>query len=144
MGWEQRSGTKGQPQQNAQKLSAVRRGPNEPPFQQQQQPQQQQQGEGSGTRGKRNRQGNRSGRPRAQQAQPIQQQEPPPSAPPQPFQFGHIASPIFHSPRAQVAPWYPPPAPQPIYPSFTSAHNWPNDLESSPPSKPSNISRPLR
>jgi len=101
----------------------VKRGPNEPPFQQQQQqPQQQQQGEGSGARGKRNRRGNRSGRPRAQQAQPVQQQEPPPLAP-QPFQFGHIASPVFHSPRVQVAPWYPPPAPQPTYPSFTSAHN---------------------
>jgi len=43
MSWEQKSGHKSQPWQNAQKLSAVKRGPNEPPFQQQQQ----QQGEGS-------------------------------------------------------------------------------------------------
>jgi len=61
MGWEQRSGAKGQPRQNAQKLSTVKRGPNEPPFQQQQQQSQQQQGEGSGAQGKRNRQVNRSG-----------------------------------------------------------------------------------
>jgi len=82
MGWEQRSGSKGQTRQNTQKLSAVKHGPNEPHFQQQQQ-----QGEGSGTQGKRNRRGNWSGRPRAQQAQPVQQQESPPPAPPQPFQF---------------------------------------------------------
>jgi len=59
MSWEQRSGTKNQPWQNAQKLSAVKRGPNKPPFQQRQQ----QQGEGSGARGKRNQRGNRSRRP---------------------------------------------------------------------------------
>jgi len=57
LNWEQRSGGKQpRPQQSAQKISAVKRGPNEPPFQQQQQPQQQQQ-EGSG-RGRRNRPGN--------------------------------------------------------------------------------------
>jgi hypothetical protein len=55
LAWEQKSRVKTpRPQQQAQKISAVRRGPNEPHFQQQQQqypqqqyPQQQQQGEGS-------------------------------------------------------------------------------------------------
>jgi len=57
LNWEQRSGGKQpRPQQNAQKISAVKRGPNEPPFQQQQQPQQQQQ-EGS-EQERRNRRGN--------------------------------------------------------------------------------------
>ena len=51
LNWEQRSGGKQPPRpQNTQKISAVKRGPNEPPFQQQQQ-------EGSG-RGRRNRRGN--------------------------------------------------------------------------------------
>jgi len=52
LNWEQQSGGKTPHPQQAQKISAVKRGPNEPPFQQQQQQQQQQEGSG---RGRRNR-----------------------------------------------------------------------------------------
>jgi len=46
LNWEQRSGGKQPRPQQAQKISAVKQGPNEPPFQQQQQQQQQQEGSG--------------------------------------------------------------------------------------------------
>ena len=118
LAWEQRKGGKA-PRNQAQKLSAVKRGPNEPPFEQQQ---------GDGQRGGRRRRGNRAGRGRNQQgpgnqAQPAQQSQPqagpsqpPPPAPPAPtldtFQFGHIASPAVSSP---------PPPPSSFYPSFNKA-----------------------
>ena len=57
LAWEQRRGGKA-PRNQAQKLSAVKRGPNEPPFEQQQ---------GDGQRGGRRRRGNRGGRGRNQQ-----------------------------------------------------------------------------
>ena len=118
LAWEQRKGTK-TPRNQAQKLSAVKRGPNEPPFEQQQ---------GDGQRGGRCHRGNRAGRGRNQQgpgnqAQPAQQSQPqagpsqlPPPAPPAPtldtFQFGHIASPAVS---------FPPPPPSSFYPSFNKA-----------------------
>ena len=117
LAWEQRKGGKA-PRNQAQKLSAVKRGPNEPPFEQQQ---------GKGQRGGRRRQGNHAGRGRNQQgpgnqAQPVQQSQPqagpsqPPPAPPAPtldtFQFGHIASPAVS---------LPPPPPSSFYPSFNKA-----------------------
>ena len=117
LAWEQRKGGKASRNQ-AQKLSAVKRGPNEPPFEQQQ---------GDGQRGGQRRRGNRGGRGRNQQgpgnqAQPVQQTQPqagpsqPPSAPPAPtldtFQFGHITSPIVS---------FPPPPPSSFYPSFNKA-----------------------
>ena len=118
LAWEQRKGGK-TPQNQAQKLSAVKRGPNEPPFEQQQ---------GDGQRGGRCRRGNCAGRGRNQQgpgnqAQPAQQSQPqagpsqlPPPAPPAPtldtFQFGHIASPAVS---------FPPPPPSSFYPSFNKA-----------------------
>ena len=118
LAWEQRKGGKA-PQNQAQKLSAVKRGPNEPPFEQQQ---------GDGQRGGRRRRGNRAGRGRNQQgpgnqAQPVQQHQPqagpsqqPPPAPPAPtldtFQFGHIASPAVS---------FPPLPPSSFYPSFNKA-----------------------
>ena len=85
LAWEQRKGGKA-PRNQAQKLSAVKRGPNEPPFEQQQ---------GDGQRGGRRHRGNRGGRGRNQQgpgnqAQPVQQPQPqagpsqPPPAPPAP------------------------------------------------------------
>jgi len=113
LNWEQQSGGKPPRPQQAQKISAVKRGPNEPPFQQQQQPQQQQQ-EGSG-RGRRNRRGNRAGRGRDPQVQPLQpEEEPAPSpGPSPPFVFGHIASPVYTPPPSipSLPPWYPPPKP---------------------------------
>ena len=118
LAWEQRKGGK-TPRNQAQKLSAVKRGPNEPPFEQQQ---------GDGQRGGRRRRGNRAGRGRNQQgpgnqAQPAQQSQPqagpsqpPPPAPPAPtldtFQFGHIVSPVVS---------LPPPPPSSFYPSFNKA-----------------------
>ena len=118
LAWEQRKGAK-PPRNQAQKLSAVKRRPNEPPFEQQQ---------GDGQRGGRCRRGNRAGRGRNQQgpgnqAQPVQQSQPqagpsqpPPSVPPAPtldtFQFGHIASPAVS---------FPPPPPSSFYPSFNKA-----------------------
>jgi len=125
LNWEQRSGGKQPRPQQAQKISAVKRGPNEPPFQQQQHPQQQQQ-EGSG-RGRRNRRGNRAGRGRDPQVQPLQQEEEPaPSpGPSPPFVFGHIASPIYTPPPSipSLPPWYPPQNQQATYPSFSVAHS---------------------
>ena len=118
LAWEQRKGAK-TPRNQAQKLSAVKRGPNEPPFEQQQ---------GDGQRGGRHRRGNHAGRGRNQQgpgnqAQPAQQtqpqaspSQPPLPAPPAPtldtFQFGHIASPAVS---------FPPPPPSSFYPSFNKA-----------------------
>ena len=118
LAWEQRKGGKA-PQNQAQKLSAVKRRPNEPPFEQQQ---------GDGQRGGHCRRGNRAGRGRNQQglgnqAQPAQQSQPqtgssqpPPPAPPAPtldtFQFGHIASPVVS---------LPPPPPSSFYLSFNKA-----------------------
>ena len=118
LAWEQRKGTKA-PRNQAQKLSAVKCGPNEPPFEQQQ---------GDGQQGGCCRRGNRAGRGRNQQglgnqAQPAQQtqpqagpSQPPPPAPPAPtldtFQFGHIASPAI---------LFPPPPPSSFYPSFNKA-----------------------
>jgi len=123
LNWEQRSSGKQPPhQQPAQKISAIKRGLKEPPFQQQQQQ------EGSG-RGRRNRQGNQAGRGRNPQAQPLQQEdEPAPSpGPSQPFTFGHgfIVSPAFvpPPPRPSLPPWYPPQNQQATYPSFLVAHN---------------------
>jgi len=125
LNWEQRSGGKTPRPQQAQKISAVKRGPNEPPFQQQQQPQQQQQ-EGSG-RGRRNRRGNRAGRGRDPQVQPLQQEEEPaPSpGPSPPFVFRHIASPVYTPPPSipSLPPWYPPQSQQATYPSFSVAHS---------------------
>ena len=118
LAWEQRKGGKA-PRNQAQKLSAVKRRPNEPPFEQQQ---------GDGQRGGRCRRGNRARRGKNQQglgnqAQPAQQSQPqagpsqpPPPAPPAPtldtFQFGHIASPAVS---------FPPPPPSSFYPSFNKA-----------------------
>ena len=118
LAWEQRKGGK-TPRNQAQKLSAVKRGPNEPPFEQQQ---------GDGQRRGRCRRGNRAGCGRNQQgpgnqAQPAQQSQPQagPSQPPPPaplaptldnFQFGHIASPTVS---------FPPPPPSSFYPSFNKA-----------------------
>ena len=118
LAWEQRKGGK-TPQNQAQKLSAVKRGPNEPPFKQQQ---------GDGQQGGHRHQGNHAGRGRNQQgpgnqAQPAQQSQPqagpsqpPPPAPPAPtldtFQFGYIASPVVS---------LPPPLPSSFYPSFNKA-----------------------
>ena len=117
LAWEQRKGGKA-PRNQAQKLSTVKRRPNEPPFKQQQ---------GDGQRGGRRRRGNRGGRGRNQQgpgnqAQPVQQSQPqagpsqPPPAPPAPtldtFQFGHITSPVVS---------FPPPPPSSFYPSFNKA-----------------------
>ena len=116
LAWEQRKGGKA-PRNQAQKLSAVKRGPNEPPFEQQQ---------GDGQRGGRRRRGNCAGCGRNQQgqgnqAQPAQQSQPQagpsqplPPAPPAPtldtFQFGHIVSPVVSFP----------PLPS-FYPSFNKA-----------------------
>ena len=118
LAWEQRKGGK-TPRNQAQKLSAVKRRPNEPPFEQQQ---------GDGQRGGRRHRGNRAGRGRNQQglgnqAQPAQQSQPQagPSQPTPPaplaptldtFQFGHIASPVVS---------FPPPPPSSFYPSFNKA-----------------------
>ena len=116
LAWEQRKGGKA-PRNQAQKLSIVKRGPNEPPFEQQQ---------GDGQQGGRRRRGNRGGRGRNQQgpvnqAQPVQQPQPqagpsqPPSAPAptlDTFQFGHIVSPAV---------LFPPPPPSSFYPSFNKA-----------------------
>jgi len=119
LNWEQRSGGKQPHPQQAQKISAVKRGPNEPPFQQQQQ-------EGSG-RGRRNCRGNRAGRGRDPQVQPLQQEEEPaPSpGPSPPFVFGHIASPVYTPPPSipSLLPWYPPQSQQATYPSFSVAHS---------------------
>ena len=118
LAWEQRKGGK-TPRNQAQKLSAVKCGPNEPPFEQQQ---------GDGQQGGCRCQGNRTGCGKNQQgpgnqAQPIQQSQPqagssqpPPPAPPAPtldtFQFGHIMSPAVS---------FPPPPPSSFYPSFNKA-----------------------
>ena len=120
LAWEQRKGGRASlPSRNqAPKLSAVKCGPNEPPFKQQQ---------GDGQQGGRRHRGNRAGRGHNQQgqgnqAQPVQQPQPqagpsqPPPAPPAPtldtFQFGHIASPAVS---------FPPPPPSSFYPSFNKA-----------------------
>ena len=117
LAWEQRKGGK-PPRNQAQKLSAVKCGPNEPLFEQQQ---------GDGQQGSRHHRGNHTGRGCNQQglgnqAQPTQQPQPqagpsqPPPAPPAPtldtFQFGHIVSPVVS---------FPPPPPSSFYPSFNKA-----------------------
>ena len=118
LAWEQRKGGK-TPRNQAQKLSAVKRGLNEPPFEQQQ---------GDGQQGGCRCRGNRTGRGRNQQgpgnqAQPAQQSQPQagPSQPPPPaplaptldtFQFGHITSPAVS---------FPPSPPSSFYPSFNKA-----------------------
>ena len=112
LGWESRASNR--PQQNqgqqANKLSAVKRNPNEPSFQQQQ-------GDGfRGGRGGRGRgrcdRGSRGGQNtrNQQQAQPATQvhktpQPPTTNAPPD-FQFGHITSPAIASfPSISPAAW---------------------------------------
>ena len=117
LAWEQRKGGKA-PCNQAQKLSAVKHGPNEPSFKQQQ---------GDGQQGGRCCRGNRAGQGRNQQglgnqAQPVQQTQPqagPSQPPPAPtartldtFQFGHIVSPAIS---------FPPPLPSSFYPSFNKA-----------------------
>ena len=93
LAWEQRKGGKASTSRNqAQKLSAVKHGPNEPPFEQQQ---------GDGQRGGRHHRGNHAGQGQNQQgpgnqAQPVQQSQPqagpsqPPLAPPAPLLVGQM------------------------------------------------------
>jgi hypothetical protein len=103
LAWEQRQGHAPRRQNQAQKISAVQRGPNEPTFQQQQQ-----QGDGSGRRGRGRRGNGRKNKgPQAQptDAQPAQQQQvqqqaqagpsSTPAPPPQQFAFGGIAAPTL-------------------------------------------------
>jgi hypothetical protein len=104
LSWEQRNGKNATRPQQAKKISAVQRGPQEPTFQQQQQG-----GNGGGRRGrgKRGGRGRQGKGPQAQSTdapvvvasqQPQQQAQAGPSttpAPPQPFVFGGIASPTY-------------------------------------------------
>ena len=142
--WEQRSskGKQSQNQQQAQKISAVQRGPYEPGFQQQQQ-------QGSGDRGKP-RQGRHGGRGRQQQAQQadnLVQQQPQQQQPTVASPFQGYAGPS-HQPQANSVPapsgFFPPydfghiaslvalPTPRSVYPSFQNTLSLVDRLEVRP------------
>ena len=120
LSWEHRAGKK--PQQNAQKLSAVKRGPNEPTFSDQQQDH----GEG-GSRGRgggRNCRGNRAGK----QSQQKKKEEDAKKAEaesqlatgPSDEGYAQIASPVFLPPAPVIARPVPGPSSS-IYPNFNAA-----------------------
>jgi len=160
LAWQQKNSKRPQnPNQNqAKKISAVKRSPNEPSFQQQQQ-----EGEGSGQgQGQNRKRGNRAGRNRGrgrggfnnQQAHPTEQREtpapPPPTQPSPPqFQFRHIASPVLHRTNPLSAQSFQPPpmfqsrpplirriAPEEpsksVWPSFSATHSLAKSLGVTP------------